>query len=487
MKLQNLSLRWRLTALYVALLAGVLIFFSLAVYVALSRSLIDSEDDALQNLALLLDSTISTKGDSGKLRLDDSEQTVKARDRFVRLYDRDGEVFDNSSIVGEVALIQAGLLQANAGQQHFDIVTVGNERFRVLSTPVRRDDRVVGVLQVAQLLDETDRTLYRLLLILVTAVPVTLIIASQGGAFLAGRALAPIDQLTRAAQRISAQDLSQRLGAPARNDELGRLSLTFDSMIARLDQAFRQQRQFTADASHELRTPLTALRGQIEVALSQPRSTAEYRSVLESALAQTERMSRLVASLLTLARADAATLPLHYEALDLADLVMGVAEQMQPLADDRNVRLEVDAAPVPLLADEDRLLQVLLNLVDNALNHTPAGGTVTIACASEDRHALISVRDTGVGIAAEHLPHIFDRFYRVDTARSRERGGTGLGLSIARMMIAAHGGHVAVESEPGLGSSFTIRLPLRPAENTSRVLPSTDRAPVHLLPKLPSN
>lgn len=131
MKLQNLSLRWRLTALYVALLASVLILFSTAVYVALSRSLIESEDDALQNLALLLDSTISTRGDSGKLRLDDSEQTVKARDRFVRLYDRDGEVFDNSSIVGEVDLIEAGLLQANQGQQHFDIVSVNNERFRV--------------------------------------------------------------------------------------------------------------------------------------------------------------------------------------------------------------------------------------------------------------------------------------------------------------------------------------------------------------------
>lgn len=487
MKLQNLSLRWRLTALYVALLAGVLILFSLAVYVALSRSLIESEDDALQNLALLLDSTISTPGDSGKLRLDNSEQTVQARDRFVRLYDRDGEVFDNSSIVGEVDLIQPGLLQANQGEQHFDTVTINDERFRVLSAPVRRNDRVVGVLQVAQLLDETDRTLYRLLLILVTAVPVTLIIASQGGAFLAGRALAPIDQLTRTAQRISAQDLSQRLGTPARNDELGRLSLTFDSMIGRLDQAFRQQRQFTADASHELRTPLTALRGQIEVALSQPRSTDEYRSVLESALAQTERMSRLVASLLTLARADAATLPLHYEPLNLSDLVMGVAEQMQPLADERKVRLEVDAAPVPLLADEDRLLQVLLNLVDNALNHTSAGGTVTIACAAQDQHALVTVRDTGVGIAAEHLPRIFDRFYRVDTARSRERGGTGLGLSIARMLIESHGGQVAVESEPEAGSSFTIRLPLRPVENTPKTLPDVDRAPVNLLPKLPSN
>ncbi|HEY0605243.1 MAG TPA: heavy metal sensor histidine kinase [Herpetosiphonaceae bacterium] len=486
MKIQNLSLRWRLTALYVALLAGVLILFSLAVYVALSRSLAEADDDALQNLALLLDSSISTRG--GKLRIDDSNQTAKGHDRFVRLYNNDGEaVFDNSTIVGEVALIPGGLLQAKQGRERFETVAVEDQHFRVLSVPIQRNDEIKGVLQVAQLLDEAEQTLDRLLLILATTIPVMLVVASWGGAFLAGRALLPIDRLTRAAQRISAHDLSERLGAPARNDELGRLSLTFDSMIARLERAFRQQRQFTADASHELRTPLTALRGQIEVALSQPRSTAEYRSVLESALSQTERMSRLVSSLLTLARADAATLPLHYESLDLADLVTDVAEQMQPLADERKVRLEVHADSVPLLIDQDRLLQVLLNLLDNALNHTPAGGSVSIACSAQDKHALVTVRDTGMGIAAEHLPHIFDRFYRVDTARSRERGGTGLGLAIAQMLIEAHGGLLSVESEPGAGSTFTIRLPLRPAQAAPRELPGVERSRANLLPTLPPN
>lgn len=458
MKHIALSLRWRLTLWYVCLLAVVLLLFSAAIYIALSKQLLEAEDDALQNLALLIDRSISVS--DGPLRLKSTSNASKGDQRFVRLYTLDGtNVFDNSVKAGNVAPVPEGIRVASTGKRHFDTILVDDERFRVLSTPVQRDEKVIGVLQVAETLDEEERPLRRLLLILAVAIPATLALASWGGAFLAGRVLAPIDYLTRTAQRISTLDLSQRLGLPPRNDELGRLAATFDAMLARLDQAFQRQRQFTADASHELRTPLTAVRGQIEVALSEQRSADEYQAVLETVLLQNERMSRLVGDLLMLARADSG-LHLHCEPLDLAQLAHDVAEQLQPLAERGGLRLALRAeAAVPIVADEDRLLQVLFNLVENGLKYTPAGGCVALACRTDGTAALLTVRDSGPGIPADALPHIFDRFYRADESRQRASGGIGLGLAIVRTLVEAHGGTITVQSEVGQGTTFTIRLP----------------------------
>ena len=458
MKLSDLSLRWRLTLWYVGLLAGVLILFSAAVYIALSKELLDAEDDALQNLALLFDRSISIS--EGKLQLRDTADASKGTDRFVRLYTLTGlSVFDNSMRIGSNVPVPDGVGYANEGKSHFDTVDIGEQRFRVLSTPVRRDNEVVGVLQVAEELDEAVLTLRRLLLILLTTVPATLALASWGGAFLAGRALTPIDHLTRMARQISTLDLSRRLGLPLRNDELGRLAATFDTMIDRLEQAWHRQRQFTADASHELRTPLTAIRGQIEVALSEERSADDYRAVLETVLSQNVRMSRLVGDLLMLARADAG-LQLHCEPLDLAQLARDVGEQLQPLAETNGLQLHVCAPEaVPVMADEDRLLQVFFNLVENALKYTPPGGCVTLACQSESTDALLIVSDTGPGIPPDALPHIFDRFYQVDESRQQVRGGEGLGLAIVHTLVEAHGGTIAVQSNVGTGTTFHVRLP----------------------------
>lgn len=457
MKLSDLSLRWRLTFWYVCLLLGVLVVFSTTIYIAVQRQLIEAEDDALQNLALLLDQAVGV--DAGRPMLRDASQASKRDERFVRLYDTSWLlIFDNSAALGVVPPT-AGLNAAGAGQASFDTVRVGEGHFRVLSLPVRRNDQLVGVMQIAESLDEEDAMLRHLLLILVACVPLTLLVASWGGVFLANRALVPIDQLTRTAQQISAHDLSRRLSLSQRGDELGRLGATFDSMIDRLERAFQQQRQFTADASHELRTPLTAMRGQIEVALSRERPAEAYRAVLCQVLAQIERMGRMLGSLLTLARADADALSLQREPLDVRELVLGVAEQLQPLAAERAVQLVVDAPqPITIQGDEDQLLQVLFNIVNNALTHTPGGGSVTLACRIDNGEACISVRDTGTGIAPEHLARVFDRFYRVDPARSRAAGGAGLGLAISRALVEAHGGCIDVESAPGRGTCFTVRL-----------------------------
>jgi heavy metal sensor kinase len=278
--------------------------------------------------------------------------------------------------------------------------------------------------------------------------------------FLAGRALSPIDAVTRTARKISAEDLSQRLNMRLPEDEVGRLARTFDEMIARLDEAFKRQRQFTADASHELRTPLTAIKGQTEVALQREREPEDYQEVLRAVNGQVDRMIRLVASLLTLARADAREIPVNREPVDLGTTVKDAVDQIRPAAADKSISVDVHAdGGVRVNADQDLMLQLMLNLLDNAVKYTPVGGTIEVSWRGNGDHADLSVSDTGPGIAAEHLPHIFDRFYRADKARSRAGGGAGLGLSICRWIVEAHGGSISAASTPGQGSTFSVRLP----------------------------
>jgi heavy metal sensor kinase len=337
------------------------------------------------------------------------------------------------------------------------------ETLRVRVVPVVREGEVVGALETGLSQEDMDETLRTLLVILAAAYPLTLATAAGGGLLLSGRALSPVDRVTGLARRISADDLGQRLNLDLPDDELGRLARTFDDMIGRLDASFQRQRQFTADASHELRTPLTAIKGQAEVALQKDREPEAYRRVLEAINEEVDRMIRLTAGLLTLARADAGQGQLTLEQVDLAGIVAAAAGQVRPAAGRQGVRLEVAAGPAATLkADKDLLIQLLLNLLDNAVKHTPAGGTVTVGWQAGDGTVALRVTDTGAGIAPEHLPHIFDRFYRADSARSRAQGGAGLGLSICRWIAEAHGGAISAESAEGRGSAFIVRLPLAP-------------------------
>jgi heavy metal sensor kinase len=355
----------------------------------------------------------------------------------------------------------AAVDRALAGETVTRTATAGDETMRVRALPIEREGEIAGVLEVGQSEDDVSDTLSALLIILAVAYPVTLAAASAGGAFLAGRALSPIDSLTRLARRITAEDLSERLDMPLPDDEVGRLARTFDEMIARLDEAFRRQRQFTADASHELRTPLTAIKGHVDVALDKDRDASEYRDVLRIVNEEVDRLTRMVGSLLTLARADAGQVPLAAESVSLGDLVRAAAEQLRPMAERRGLTLSVAEGPaVTLQADEDLLLQLVLNLLDNAVKYTPPGGAVTAGWNANGERAELRVSDTGPGIAEEHRERVFDRFYRVEGARSREEGGAGLGLSICRWIAEAHGGLIAVESAPGQGATFTVSLPL---------------------------
>ena len=455
------SIRLRLTLWYVLLLAVILAAFSTGIYLTLRQNLYGNLDDSIETRANDLLAVMRYDGErptlSGRIPSDNPNQG----EQFVRVFDLAGEpTFDNSTPEGDIPVDRGAVGAALAGKTVTRTVDVSDETIRVRTLPVERDGQISGVLEVGRSEGDVGDTLRTLLLVLGIAYPVTLALASFGGAFLAGRALSPIDKLTRLARRVSAKDLSQRLNLRLPDDEVGRLARTFDEMIARLDDAFRRQRQFTADASHELRTPLTAIKGQVEVALRRRRDAAAYREVLQAVNEEVDRLIRLVGSLLTLARADAGQIPIALETVSLSELVAGAVEQVDPVAKQRDIELSASAGPaVTLQADEDLLLQLLLNLLDNAIKHTPAGGRVTVGWRVNGRQVELWVRDTGVGIAGEHLAHIFDRFYRVDKARSRAEGGVGLGLSICRWIAEAHGGHISVRSAPGQGSTFTAGLP----------------------------
>jgi heavy metal sensor kinase len=331
---------------------------------------------------------------------------------------------------------------------------------RVLIMPVLTAGQVTNVVQVGISLENMYNTLRRFVLIMAALFPLGLLLAGGGGWLLARRALRPVDHMTRSAQRISGEHLTERLLETGTGDELDRLARTLNEMLTRLNESFRQVRQFSADASHELQTPLTILKGEIEVALRSGRTPEEYQQVLTSSLEEIERISRLVEGLLLLARADSGVLRMDHKPVAVHELVAEVAAQMQKMAHEQGVSLRLEnLAPVTLCGDREQLFRLLLNLMDNAIKYTPAGGRVTVSLHADASQALISVTDTGIGLSEAEQAQIFTRFYRAAQARSQSGGGAGLGLCIAQSIAEAHGGKIQVHSSPGQGSTFTVALP----------------------------
>jgi heavy metal sensor kinase len=301
---------------------------------------------------------------------------------------------------------------------------------------------------------------------LALGIPFTLLAASAGGWFLAASALTPIDRITRAARQISANDLHHRLNLKLPDDEVGRLAATFDQMLARLEDAFERQKRFIADASHEMRTPLTILKGDVEVALNRPRSTEQYRETLELVNQTTDRLTTLVHELFLLARADNNQLPLDIAELNLTELLAEEVDGLAPQARKKGVVLDLNT-PGELLIQGDaaKLSRLFMNLIDNAIKYTAAGDAVKVEADIQNGEARVSIADTGPGIPSQDLPHLFDRFYRVDAARSRQASqttgsGAGLGLSIAQWLAQVHGGRIAVSSRLGYGTTFAVWLPV---------------------------
>ncbi|MGB3304608.1 MAG: ATP-binding protein [Thermomicrobiales bacterium] len=335
---------------------------------------------------------------------------------------------------------------------------------------------VSAIVVVGQSAESIENTVSLLNQVLILIGVVGLLLAAGTGWLVAGRALSPVGKITRTADQI-AQDqndvaLSKRLTVPQTGDELSQLALTFNAMLDRLEAAFNAQRRFVADASHELRTPLTAMRGNVDVLLRQLRSgkelsLADLRESLDEVHRESERMARLIDDLLTLARTDAAGLGslVEPEIVSLDVLAREAFRTGQALAKGQHLTLEIQE-PITIVGDGDRLVQVMIILLENAIRHTPSNGSIALridmapATENEPGCARITVRDTGEGISADHLPHLFERFYRVEGARTRTHGGTGLGLSIALSIVRAHHGWIDVESGAGDGATFTIWIPL---------------------------
>jgi heavy metal sensor kinase len=295
--------------------------------------------------------------------------------------------------------------------------------------------------------------------------PLLLLVAASGGYWLSRKALSPVDAITRTARNISGSNLGDRLEKLTTGDELQRLSDTLNEMLARIENAFLRVTQFTADASHELRTPISLIRTEAEIALRKSRGSEEYRTALRHIMLEAERTSSLVEELLSLARADSGRESLHLTPLDLRTAIADAANEWRPLMESRNLQFTqaITDCPLPVQADRRAVQRLLAIFLDNAVKYTPPPGVVELRLAARHRNAVISVRDTGIGIAEHDQRKIFERFYRVDKARSREFGGAGIGLAIADWIVQQHRGSVAVQSSIGNGSTFFVELPLQPA------------------------
>ncbi|HEX5602655.1 MAG TPA: heavy metal sensor histidine kinase [Pyrinomonadaceae bacterium] len=456
------SVRLRLTLWYAGVLALSLIAFALVIYYAAGNIFHERQDESLRSTAQTVASAYleelgetHSQSTAGKVVLAE----ITFPNRYVQLTDNAGNpIAVSANLAGSTIAIPSHVL-ADARARGFSHASVNGVRVTVVPLS---SDQTLGYAAVAEPLSVLEDGLSELRRDLFAGVLLVLLLASAGGYFLARKSLAPVASMNSQTQRISAENLSARLDVTNPRDELGQLATTINDLLTRLENAFKEQQRFIADASHELRTPLAVLRGETEVALGKERPVEEYQQSLSLIQDEAERLSRIVEDLFILARQPINTrTALNKERVSLNDAVRDCARAAQVLAFRKGVRLKLenDSPLIALNGDEDLIKRMLLNLLDNAVKYTPAGGVISLALVRQNGNAEIVVRDTGIGIPTEAQPRVFDRFYRVDKARARTMGGAGLGLSIAQWIVEVHGGSINLSSTPGHGSTFTIVLP----------------------------
>lgn len=446
------TLRLRFALWTSSLLLIILGIFGAYVYFNMACGLSAAVDDSLTLNASQVAAGLNI--DNGKLTLPDSltetpeNADLRKRGFTIRILTPQGQPLQ------ELGTFRGLPVSLN---QSFTTYTdpASDSAIRIYSQPVYDNNQVVAIVQVAQSLDDMQETLESLLATLLVSVPLLVVIAGVSGYFLAARALAPIDQITSTARRISAEDLSARLNIPVTDDEVGRLTQTLDDMLARLDDSFQRERQFTNDASHELRTPLTAMQAILGMIREKRRAPEEYEQALDDLNDETDRLRTLVENLMRLARGEKRS-DTQYEIINLSTLINDVADSLRPIAEIKNLTLACEPSKgLIILGDSDELIRLFVNLLDNAIKYTERGGII-IAATDDEKDIVIKVADTGIGIHPEHIPHIFDRFYRIE--ESRVTRGAGLGLSIAMEIARAHGGTIEAHSTKGQGTTFTVRL-----------------------------
>lgn len=463
----SVSLRFRLTLWYTAILTVVITLFGLAVWWVLAFSLTSQIDQRLRQTAIqvLQASTVVPIPNLTLLSIPKLE-TFQADDVYIQVIDTNGDVSAASENLGEFN--QPLDPDALGKGPSISEVFLGQVHIRVLTQPIVSRGQLLGYLQVGAQMRSIDQAKTLLLLTLIVVGSFAAALSTGVVTLTVGRALRPLDTVTNAALQITrADDLSRRipLTGPA-TDEVGRLVTAFNATLERLEKLFTTQRRFLADVSHELRTPLTAIRGNVDLLrrmMNGADGSGANRESLDAIQSEAERMSRLVGDLLMLAQAESGNLPLARAEVELDTLMLEVYQQARVLAGNKVLVSIGEEDQAHVFGDRDKLKQVLLNLVSNAIKYTPAGGKVTLGLTCVNGWARFTVVDTGVGISPEDLPHVFERFYRVDKSRTRGAGapgGAGLGLSIARWIVQAHGGRLEVSSALGKGSCFSLWLPL---------------------------
>ncbi len=461
-----MSIRWRLTIWFSSILLAILVLGGLALDTLLENYLYNDIDANLQVYTTRVHGTLNFSQTEGPL----DSTTIRSRifpvnefstpGTYIQLMDSSGKVIVKSDNLGNQELPVNPLLIERGISGNTDIQTVpagDGARVRIMVSPVFFGNQVL-LLEVAQSLKPLESTLAQLRLALVAGILLALLLTAISGAVLVRRALAPVESITRTARSIEdSSDLDRRVGYQGPRDEIGQLAETFDHMIGRLARTFESQKSFITDASHELRTPLTVIQGNLDL-LKRNMGEENRKESLRAIEAETRRMTNVVGDLLLLAEVEAGqTKP--QESVSLKELARAEIKRVQPLAGKRNIapgRLE----DLSVKGDAQRLTQLLGNLIDNAIKYTPDDGRITVSVFRQRHQACLEISDTGIGIAPENLPYLFDRFYRVDKSRSRAKGGTGLGLAIVKGIAEAHGGTVTVSSEPDKGSTFTVRLKL---------------------------
>ena len=455
----RIPIRVRLTLWYVLLLAVTFIVFAVYLLLRFQSSLRNAVDSSLQ---LTVSNTIASLdkedlAETNRLTFNRTEPSQVRNPNFVmRLLSTQNEVWDSFGDIQAISSwgpVEAGYFtQPESGKE---------EEWRVFSQPVLDSQgQTIAWVQAAQSLRPVNETVEDLRVQLFLGIPLILLFAGFGGYFLADRALRPMQQITETAQDLTAQDLSKRLDYQGAMDEIGTLAKTFDQMLERLQSSFAREQRFIGDAAHELRTPLTVLKGQIEVTLNRQRKPAEYEKKLQELSAQVERLIRLSNGLLFLSRSDQNQLTFNPTSVNLSELLEVLVEQFQPMALEKQLKVDKTIPDgLSVFGDSDHLVRLFMNLLENALKYAPAGGQITVAARKDSAETRVMVHNTGPGIPQEHLPYLFERFYRVDAARSSETGGTGLGLAIAREIVRLHQGDIDVQSEPGQGVVVTVHFP----------------------------
>src|SRR5712692_6132624 len=466
------SIRVRLTGWYVLALCLMLIAYAGATYVSVRHEFFEQLDDQLH------DDFESAEGSLSRLS---DGRIVWSGDRHHDPGDDEGRGVDVWSVRGDAIYrssasrsLPPGALAGVSEMPLYASTISDGARWRTLTRMTAVDGRSV-VLRVSRSEERVHAQVWEILVVLIFGLPVAVLVAGLGGYVLARRALRPMDQLASEAHRITAERLHERLSVPNPSDEVGRLATVINDTFARLESSFDQLRRFTADASHELRTPLAVIRGIGEVGLGAPRSPAEYKEAIGSMLEEVDRLTRLIDTLLRLSHGDAGTVRLAKEAVDLGQLTHEVVASLMILAEERGQRLTLALSDhVWVIADRLVLREAIANIIDNAIKYSRTGGTIDVRVHARNGQAVLEIADEGPGIAPEHRQRIFDRFFRLDEARSRDSGGTGLGLALAKWAVEANGGEITVEDDARRGSTFRIVLPApEPAEPTINVSHAT--------------